>query len=114
MPGVIVPQNQGSDTLGSLLKVGGTVVGGVFGGPAGAAAGYGLGSAAGGIISPPKAPIQPVQNSAIDRRVDTLSQDPNLQLAQAGAALKQLPPQDQATYGPTLAAAQQRAQYGGA
>ncbi len=117
MPGVMMPQNQDGGSLGTVLKIGGAVGGGILGGPAGAAAGYSLGGAAGGMVDPAKAPMQPVQstvqNSAIDRRVDSLSQDPSMQLAQANTALKQMPAADQAAYGPTLAAAQQRAAYGG-
>lgn len=93
----------------TIVPMAGAAVGSAYGGPAGGMAGAKLGQ---GLVSGGADPSA-VQNTAIQRRLDT-PDDPNTQLAQAGAALKQMSPEDQAAYGPTISAAMQRAQQGGA
>lgn len=107
MSGVNVPSSP-NDPMKTILPAAGAAVGTYFGGPAGGMAGAKLGRALTSGGQDPSA----VQNTAIDRRIAASQDDPNIQLAQAGAALKQMSPEDQATYGPTINAAQQRAQGG--
>lgn len=112
---VNVPQSK-PGFLGQALPIAGAVVGGVYGGPAGAAAGYGMGQTAAGVVAPPTQTqqIQSQENigmpQAMSRKLGSMQDTPEFQLAQANAALKKLPPEYQDAYGPTLAAAQQRAQ----
>jgi phage tail tape-measure protein len=59
-------------TLGQVLPLAGTIVGGAFGGPAGAAIGSTVGGIAGSKLAPPTNPAAPIQTeagSALDRRM---------------------------------------------
>ncbi len=107
MPGVNVPSSP-NDPMKTILPAVGSAVGTAYGGPAGGVGGAKLGRDLTGGGQDPSA----VQSSAIDRRVSSMQDDPSTQLAMAGAALRQMSPEDQAAYGPTIAAAQQRAQGG--
>ena len=108
MAGVNVPSSPQGPLQGIVPMVG-AAVGGYFGGPAGAMAGSKVGQ---GLVSAGPDPSA-VQSGAIDRRIGSMQDSPQMGLAQASAALQQLPPEYQQAYGPTLAAAAQRAQQGG-
>lgn len=115
MPGVIMPQQQQS-SMAQILPIGGAVVGGIFGGPAGAAAGASLGGMAGNTLAsngPPPTPVQSGMSGAMDRRAQSLQDNPSNQLAQADAALAQMPPEYQAQFGPTIKQARYLDQNGG-
>lgn len=113
MAGVNVPGSP-SDPMKTILPVAGSVVGGIFGGPAGSALGGKLGSAlTKGGADPGAIQTQaPDQPDALQRRLQGMGSDPQEQLAQADAALKQLPQEYQEKYGPTIAAARQAAAQG--
>ncbi len=111
---VNMPQKQ-QDPIKGLVPLAGSIVGGIFGGPAGAAAGGKIGGEFAKESAPPTAVESkaPMDSGAIDRRISTQEQNPSMQLAQADAALKQLPPEYQDQYGATIAAARKMDQQGG-
>lgn len=114
-----MPVNVPQPKQSGILPIAGAVVGGIYGGPTGAAAGYGMGQTAGGLLTPQKqvgaieTTEQPAMPQAMARRLSSMQETPEFQLAQANDALKKLPPEYQSAYGPALAAAQQRAASGG-
>lgn len=57
----------GKIKMNDVLAYGGAALGFAVGGPMGAAAGYGLGSATGSILNPPKMPEMPVASPAPDQ-----------------------------------------------
>lgn len=119
MAGVNVPQKR--DSLGQILQTGGAIAGGILASPGGAGAAAGgaalgssLGSTAGNMLGGNTQGPAPVQTTAISRRIESTQQAPQVQLAQADAALSHLPPEVQKAYGPTLTAARKRAEMEGA
>lgn len=119
----VMAMQRRQDRIGSiipgLLSTAGSIVGGAYGGPAGAAAGGKVGGAVGGAVAEPnKQPatvggagaigqsspgasgrIDPAANqTAMQRRMA----ESQTELANAEAALKDLTPEQQKTYGPTI------------
>lgn len=112
MSGVNVPgKSQG--LLQTAVPIAGSVIGGIYGGPAGAAAGGKVGASLVGGGGNPSAVQSKAPTTAMDRRMQAQEETPSMQLAQADAALKQLPPEYQDQYGATIAAARQRDLQGG-
>ena len=94
--------------LQTAAPIAGSIIGGIYGGPVGAAAGGKIGSSLAGGGGNPSAVEQKAPTTAMDRRIQTQDETPSMQLAQADAALKQLPPEYQDQYGATIAAARAR------
>lgn len=112
MAGVNVPGSRPS-ILKTAVPTALSIAGSVYGGPAGGMAGAKIGQSLVSGGADPGA-VQSKGGGAMQRRIETLQQpDPNAELAKAQDALKQLPPEEQAKYGPALAEAQKRAQQGG-
>jgi len=90
--GVNIPQKKGDNGAGlsKLLTVGGAVAGGILGGGLpGAMAGAQAGGMLGGMFSKPEeAGPEPVQTSAIDRRLGQLDQSPLRQIREGIDSLK--------------------------
>ena len=113
------------DRIGSmipgLLSTAGSLVGGMFGGPVGAAAGGKVGETVGGAVAQPNAqpaavggsdqpamgrsspgasgqPSPAANQSSMQRRMS----ESQSELASAEAALKDLSPEQQRAYGPTI------------
>ncbi len=113
MPGVNVPGRTPSP-LQTIVPMAGAVVGSIYGGPVGGMAGAKIGQGlVGGGPGPSAVKSAEPESSAIDRRIDTMQNDPSQQLAQAETALKQMPPEYQDAYGPTIMKARQLDQQGG-
>lgn len=113
MPGINVPSSSPS-ILKTALPIAGSVIGGIYGGPAGAAAGGKIGqSLAGGGKDPTAIESKAAPQTAVDRRIGALEEDPSVQLAKADAALRQAPPEIQDQYGPAIAEARKREMQGG-
>lgn len=114
MPGVNVPGSpQGIEK--TAIPIAGSIIGGIYGGPAGAAAGGKIGSdlVKGG---PDPGAIETkagAGGTALDRRIQAQEDTPSMQLAQADAALAQLPPEYAQQYGATIAAARKMDSQGG-
>lgn len=78
----------GNDGAAKLLTLGGMAVG-AFGGPAGMAAGGQVGSLLGGFASQPESEApQPIQTSAIERRLSSLDNTPQAQIRNSIDSLK--------------------------
>ncbi len=113
MSGVNVP-GKSPGPLATVAPIAGSVIGGMVGGPVGAAAGGKIGSSlAGGGGNPTAIETKAPTTTAMDRRMQTQEDNPSVQLAQADAALKQLPPEYQQQYGATIAAARKMDIQGG-
>lgn len=107
--GIYVPKRQQNDQLGKLLPLVGAGIGAV-GGPAGMSAGMAAGGMAGGLIAQPQPQgPAPVESSAMNMRQQQLDQEPLRQIRESLAALKTLPPEQQALYAPSLMQADQMA-----
>lgn len=99
MADVIMAQKKPGLTS-QILPLAGQVVGGMVGGPAGAS----LGGMAGSKLAEQKAPVAPVQSTAMQRRIDTIApqQDTMADLAAADQAVASLPKPLQQQYGPAI------------
>lgn len=120
---VMVPGKSGGtqSTLTNAGTIVGGVVGGIYGGPGGAVEGAGeggaigskVGGALGGNTQAPQAIQSDVKDTAMTRRMDSIDSNPSQDLAQADAALQQLPQQYQDQYGPMIRRARMIDQNGG-
>lgn len=84
-----------------LFTIGGAVAGGMAGGPGGAMAGASAGQTMAGLTAGGPGP-QPVETSAMSRRMDTMQNDRLKQLREAENSLAKLPPEMQQQYGPAI------------
>lgn len=98
---VVMPQKEPGIEQ-SLIPMAGGLVGSYFGGPAGGAVGGKVGQEAVKGNSQPGA----VQSTALDRKMNSMSQDPGTQLAQGQEAAKRLGVEGE--FGDTLLAAMER------
>ena len=92
--GINIPKRQQQDDgIGKLLQLGGMVGGAIVGGPAGAATGGSLGGMAGGLLANnnqqqgPEA-IQTGPSDAMGRRMQSLQESPQMQIANSIDSLK--------------------------
>lgn len=87
-------QPAGDGGLGQLMQIGGAIAGGIYGGPAGAMAGAGAGGMAGNLLGPKPVtangpdPIDTGGSDALQRRMQSLQQDPQMQIANSIDSLK--------------------------
>lgn len=92
--GVNIPQRkQQDDGLGKVLQIGGMGLGAFFGGPAGAATGASLGGTLGGLASnndqqQGSQPVASGGSDALQRRMQKLQENPQMQIAQSIDSLK--------------------------
>lgn len=111
---VVMPQQkQKQDSMGKLLTIGGAVAGGAVGGPTGAMAGAQAGQMANGLLAKDAKPSpQPVESTAMQRRMQGMEQSQqNIRaLREADSALAYLPPEQAAQYAPTIKRARQLAE----
>lgn len=111
MAGVNLPQ-QKQDPIKGIIPIAARVVGTIYGGPAGGMAAGAVADASMSGGSKVAGPVQQQQTAnPMQRRLQ--QEDPAAELAKAQAALQQLPPEEQAKYGPTLEEARKRAAHGG-
>jgi len=92
--GVNIPKRQqaGDGGLGSLMQLGGMAVGAAYGGPQGAALGGSLGGMVGGLAGPEKQPAGPeavpTSEGPMQRRMSSLQESPQMQIANSIDSLK--------------------------
>lgn len=115
MAQVVMPQRRQAGDLSNLLGIGGAVTGGIIGGAGtggtpqgammGATAGYGLGQAAGNVLTPQQQQQQSLPQTemeALRRRHAQLNTDNLAILKQAEAQLPSLPEELRQQYAPAI------------
>lgn len=111
MPVQVQPVVKEKDPISSLLPLAGSILGGIFGGPAGAAAGGAVGNAVSSGDGSGPSPVVPTSEaSPLDRRMQSIENNPATQLQKGLQALDAADMDTQQKVRPVLEEALKRSQ----